>query len=72
MTARRRRFAGGYWTGARKAFEFAAIGRFKPGNHTFEAFYLDKDDMPEAGLRQHALGRELRVRDRRGHDARAT
>ncbi len=39
---------GGYWTGARKAFEFAAIGRFKPGNHTFEAFYLDKDDMPEA------------------------
>jgi hypothetical protein len=39
---------GGYWTGARKAFEFAAIGRFKPGNHTLEAFYLDKDDMPEA------------------------
>ena len=38
---------GGYWTGARKAFELAAIGRFKPGNHTFEAFYLDKDDMPE-------------------------
>lgn len=39
---------GGYWTGARKAFEFAAIGRFKPGNHTIEAFYLDKDDMAEA------------------------
>ena len=39
---------GGYWTGARKAFEFAAIGRFKPGNHTLEAFYLDKDDSPEA------------------------
>ena len=39
---------GGYWTNARKAFEFAAIGRFKPGNHTFEAFYLDKDDLPEA------------------------
>ena len=39
---------GGYWTGARKAFEFAAIGRFKPGNHTFEAFYLDKDDIREA------------------------
>ncbi len=39
---------GGYWTGARKAFEFAAIGRFKPGNHTIEAFYLDKDDMPES------------------------
>jgi len=40
---------GGYWTGARKAFEFAAIGRFKPGNHTVEAFYLDKDDGPDGG-----------------------
>jgi hypothetical protein len=39
---------GGYWTGARKAFEFAAIGRFKAGGHTVEAFYLDKDDLPEA------------------------
>ena len=39
---------GGYWTNARKAFEFAAIGRFKPGNHTVEGFYLDKDDLPEA------------------------
>jgi hypothetical protein len=39
---------GGYWTGARKAFETAAIGRFKPGAHTLEAFYLDKDDVPEA------------------------
>ncbi len=39
---------GGYWTNARKAFEFAAIGRFKPGHHTLEAFYLDKDDLPEA------------------------
>ncbi|HEY4370107.1 MAG TPA: alginate export family protein [Steroidobacteraceae bacterium] len=39
---------GGYWTGARKAFQFAAIGRFTPGSNTFEAFYLDKDDIPEA------------------------
>jgi hypothetical protein len=39
---------GGYWTGARKAFELAAIGRFKPGPHTFEAFYLDRDEIPEA------------------------
>ena len=61
---------GGYWTGARKAFEFAAIGRFKPGNHTFEAFYLDKDDMPEADSDSKLWGAELRVRDRRGHDAR--
>ena len=38
---------GGYWTNARKAFELAAIGRFKPGHNTLEAFYLDKDDLPE-------------------------
>ena len=39
---------GGYWSNARKAFEFAAIGRFTPGHHTLEGFYLDKDDLPEA------------------------
>ena len=39
---------GGYWTNARKAFEFAAIGRFKPGQNTLEAFYLKKDELPEA------------------------
>ena len=38
---------GGYWTNARKAFEFAAIGRFKPGAHTVESFYLDKDELEE-------------------------
>lgn len=39
---------GGYWTNARKAFEFAAIGRFQPGPHKIEAFYLDKDELPES------------------------
>jgi len=39
---------GGYWSNARKAFEFAAIGRFKPGNHTVEAFYLKRDELPES------------------------
>jgi len=38
---------GGYWSNARKAFAFAAIGRFKPGPHTVESFYLKKDDLPE-------------------------
>jgi hypothetical protein len=38
---------GGYWTNARKAFELAAVGRFKPGGHTIEAFYLDKDELDE-------------------------
>jgi len=39
---------GGYWSNARKAWEFAGIARFKPKNHTFEAFYLDRDEVPEA------------------------
>lgn len=38
---------GGYWTNARKAFQFTAIGRFKPAHHNLEAFYLDRDDLPE-------------------------
>ena len=37
---------GGYWTGARKAFEMAAIGTLKTGVNKLEAFYLDKDDIP--------------------------
>jgi hypothetical protein len=39
---------GGYWTNVRQAFEFAAIGRARPGNHTFEVFYLDRDELPES------------------------
>ena len=39
---------GGYWTNARKAFEFAAIGRLKPGPHTVELFYLDRDELDES------------------------
>ncbi|HEU4689767.1 MAG TPA: hypothetical protein VFS23_15450, partial [Vicinamibacterales bacterium] len=38
---------GGYWTNARQAFEFAAIGRVKPGPHLGEFFYLDKDELDE-------------------------
>ncbi len=39
---------GGYWSNARKAFEFAAIARFTPAPHKAEVFYLDKDDLPES------------------------
>ena len=60
---------GGYWTGARKAFEFAVIGRFKPGNHTLREGLSRQGRHAGGGLRQQAVGRELRVRDRRGHDA---
>jgi hypothetical protein len=38
---------GGFWTNARKAWKFAGIARIKPGNHTIEGFYLDRDDVPE-------------------------
>jgi hypothetical protein len=54
---------GGYWTNVRKAFEFAAIARFHPGAHTVDAFYLDKDDLPEneTGTRVWGLNYELSV-----------
>jgi hypothetical protein len=38
---------GGFWSNARKAWEFAAIARVKPANHTLELFYLDRDELPE-------------------------
>jgi len=38
---------GGYWTNARKAFEFSAVARFQPGPHKVEGFYLDRDELPE-------------------------
>ncbi len=47
---------GGYWTNARKAFQFAAIGRFKPGKHKVEVFYLDKDELPEADSGSRLFG----------------
>jgi hypothetical protein len=54
---------GGYWTNARKAFQFAAIGRFKPGPHTVETFYLDKDELAEndSGSRLWGLNYEYAV-----------
>jgi hypothetical protein len=38
---------GGYWSNARKAFEMAGIAKFRPGRHTIEAFYLERDELPE-------------------------
>jgi Alginate export len=52
---------GGFWSNARKAWQLAAIGRFKPRNHTLEAFYLDRDDVPEneTGTRLWGVNYEL-------------
>jgi hypothetical protein len=47
---------GGYWTNARKAFEFAAIGRVHPGPHLGEVFYLDKDELDEADTGTRLFG----------------
>ncbi len=57
---------GGFWSNARKAWQFAAVGRFKPRNHTLEAFYLDRDDLPESetGTRLWGVNYELAVGDR--------
>jgi hypothetical protein len=54
---------GGYWSNARKAWEFAAVGRLKPKNHTFEVFYLDRDEVPESetGTRLWGANYELAV-----------
>jgi hypothetical protein len=38
---------GGFWSNARKAWRFAGIARLKPGKHTLEGFYLERDDVPE-------------------------
>jgi hypothetical protein len=52
---------GAFWSNARKAWELAAVGRLKPGSHTLEVFYLDRDELPEAesGTRLFGANYEL-------------
>jgi hypothetical protein len=54
---------GGYWSNARKAFGFAAIGRLKTAHHTVESFYLKKDDLPEheTGTRVWGANYEFKI-----------
>jgi hypothetical protein len=54
---------GGFWSNARKAWQFAAVGRLKPKNHTLEVFYLDRDEVPESetGTRLWGANYELAV-----------
>jgi hypothetical protein len=37
---------GGFWSNARKAWAFAGIAKVHPKIHTFEAFYLDRSQIP--------------------------
>jgi hypothetical protein len=39
---------GGFWSGARQAWESSAVGRLQSGAHALEIFYLDRDELPEA------------------------
>jgi hypothetical protein len=39
---------GGFWSNARKAWEFAGIARFKANRNTVEGFYLDRNEVPES------------------------
>jgi hypothetical protein len=39
---------GGYWSNARKAWQFAGVAAFRPKHMNFEAFYLDRDEVPES------------------------
>ncbi len=39
---------GGFWSGARKAWEYAFVGRLSTDRHALEIFYLDRDELPEA------------------------
>jgi hypothetical protein len=56
---------GGYWTNARKTFEFGTIARFRSGAHTVDGFYLDKDDLPEndVGTRLTGVNYEYSIGD---------
>jgi hypothetical protein len=47
---------GGYWTNARKAFGFASIARLHTAHHRVEAFYLVRDEIPEADSHTRVAG----------------
>jgi hypothetical protein len=47
---------GGYWSNARKAFAFASIARFKTDTQKVEAFYLKRDELPEANTDTRVFG----------------
>jgi hypothetical protein len=54
---------GGFWSGPRKAWEYAAIGRFKAKGSTLEAFYVDRDEIDEndTGTKLSGVNYELAI-----------
>jgi hypothetical protein len=57
---------GGFWTNARKAWQFATVARLKPGHHAIEGFYLDRDELPEndSGTRLAGVNYEYSIGDK--------
>jgi hypothetical protein len=47
---------GGYWSGPRKAWEYAGIGRFNAKGNTFEVFYLDRDELHDSDTHSKVWG----------------
>jgi hypothetical protein len=47
---------GGFWTNARKAWQYAAIARLQPKNQKIEGFYLDRDEVPESDTGSRLAG----------------
>jgi len=54
---------GGFWTNARKAWQYAAVARIRPENQKIEGFYLDRDELPEndTGSRLAGLNYEYTI-----------
>jgi hypothetical protein len=47
---------GGYWSNARKAWQFASVARLHTGRHRVEGFYLDRDEVPESDSHTRLAG----------------
>ena len=56
---------GGFWSNARKAWQFAGVARVHASHNTLEAFYLDRDEVPESetGTRLWGANYEFALND---------
>jgi hypothetical protein len=50
---------GGFWSGARKSYEFAGIAKVKLGAVSIEGFYLDRDELPESDSASATYGANI-------------
>lgn len=52
---------GGFWSNARKAWAFAGLARVRPTIHNFEAFYLDRSQIPGADANPRVWGGNYQI-----------